>query len=585
MLMLIVFSKLCSFLVKQTVIWKGRVVFLHENMNKTEKIPRIAYFCMEYGLDQQFPIYAGGLGILAGDYLKAAKEENLPIVAIGILWRQDYTEQYIDDHGSPYDVFPVYEFEYLEDTGIMITVNIEGEEVQLKVWKMEHFNNVPLYLLDAGEPGTKHGDYTAKLYGGGAETRIAQEIILGIGGVRTLRTLNIEVDLYHFNEGHAVLAGLELIREKMQEQHLSFEDAWEETRRQVVFTTHTPVDAGNERHSHDLIFRLGANNTMSYEQLVRLGGDPFNMTAAALRISCISNGVSSMHGFTARQMWEEIKDKSPIISITNGVHIKTWQAPEIEEAYRKDGDIWEAHMINKKKLINFVKERTGAQMNPEALLVGFARRAAAYKRTDLIFRDTSVISPVIEGGKIQLLFSGKAHPDDDTGKSIIRELVKMDRHFKNNVVFLENYNMEIAQYIVRGCDIWLNNPCRPLEASGTSGMKAALNGVLNLSVLDGWVGEGVEHGICGWLLDEYPHVTLEDADEDERDLRALYQILLDEVIPTFYNNRPKWVEMMKASVEMSVEKFSSNRMISEYYENMYMKAVREQVRLGAGTQN
>ncbi|NLC11733.1 MAG: alpha-glucan family phosphorylase [Firmicutes bacterium] len=532
---------------------------------------------MEYGLHESLPLYAGGLGILAGDYLKSARDLNLPVIGIGILWRQDYTEQFIDLEGQPYDVYPTYNFDFLEDTDVYTQVNIAGEEVRLKIWHTNRHGNASLYLLDAGRPAMKHGNITARLYGGGPQERIAQEIILGIGGVRALRALGVEVDLYHFNEGHAVLAGLELIREKIEEQGLSFEEAWEETRQQVVFTTHTPVEAGNEKHSHHLLFQLGANNGLSYEQLVRLGGDPFNMTAAALRLSSLSNGVSEMHGKTARKMWNHISEKSPIISITNGVHAPTWQAPEIARAYETGGDLWQAHMEQKKELINFVQEKTGAQMNPDALLVGFARRAAAYKRSDLIFRNTSVIGPVIEEGKLQLIFSGKAHPDDDLGKSIIKDLVKMDRQYKDRVVFLENYNMEIARKIVRGCDVWLNNPCRPLEASGTSGMKAALNGVLNLSVLDGWVGEGLKHRVCGWLLDEHIPEDLQEADEDERDLHALYQILLEEVIPTFYNKREKWVEMMKASIEMAQSKFTSDRMLKEYYERMYLKVFREKI--------
>jgi starch phosphorylase len=536
---------------------------------------------MEYGLDKKLPIYAGGLGVLAGDYLKAAQDLQLPVVGIGILWRQDYTEQFIDADGNLYDVYPTYNYEFLHDTGVMVPVFIEGEEVRLKVWQTDQFQNAPLYLLDAGKPGTRHGNFTARLYGGGDADRIIQEIILGIGGVKALRALWITVDIYHFNEGHAVLAGLELIREKMENHGDSFDKAWGKTRNQVVFTTHTPVEAGNEKHSHELLFRLGANNTLSYEQLLKLGGDPFNMTVAALRLSCINNGVSKIHGETAREMWEGVDQKGPIISITNGVHVGTWQAPEIEEAFSKGGDLWEAHMIQKRRLLTFVQQKTGIKMNPDAMLVGFARRAAAYKRSDLIFRDISAITPILEEGRLQLLFSGKAHPNDDLGKSIIRELVKMEERFKKSVIFVENYNMEKALLIVRGCDVWLNNPCRPLEASGTSGMKAALNGVLNLSVLDGWVGEGIRHGVCGWLLDEHPHDLPEAVDEDERDLIILYEILMNEIIPIFYENRFQWLEMMKDSIKMALGKFTSSRMAGEYYEKMYNFA-REKQR-GEGT--
>jgi starch phosphorylase len=548
-----------------------------ENWNE-QNLPRVAYFCMEFGLHEKLPIYAGGLGVLAGDYLKAAKDLQLPVIGLGILWRQDYTEQYIDDHGNLYDVYPTYNYEFLHDTGVMVSVWIGGEEVKLKIWQTDQFDNAPLYLLDAGKPGMKNGKFTARLYGGGSEDRVIQEMILGIGGIRALRALNIDIDIYHFNEGHAVLAGLELIREKMEKRGVSFEEAWEMTRKEVVFTTHTPVEAGNEKHSHDLLFQLGANNTLSYEQLLALGGNPFNMTAAALRLSSINNGVSEIHGETARNMWRGVDNRGPIISVTNGVHVPTWQAPEIREAFEQGGDLWEAHMHQKRKLIDFVAEESGTNLNPDALLVGFARRAAAYKRSDLIFRNVSSISSLLEEGRLQLIFSGKAHPNDDRGKSIIKELVKMDRRFKNSVVFLENYNIKKARLIIRGCDIWLNNPYRPMEASGTSGMKAALNGVLNLSVLDGWVGEGVQHGICGWLLDAHPHPYGEthDIGEDERDLKALYHILINDIIPIYYNNRPRWLEMMKAAIKMSMEKFSSSRMAREYYELMYNYAMEQQ---------
>lgn len=551
---------------------------MYKNDMNYENLPHVAYFCMEYGLSEELPIYAGGLGVLAGDYLKAAKDLQLPVIGIGILWRQDYTEQYIDAQGNLYDVYPTYNYKFLNDTGVVVSVWIRGEEVKLKVWETNQFGNSTLYLLDAGKPGTRHGNFTARLYGGGDEDRVVQEMILGIGGIRALRALQIDVNLYHFNEGHAVLAGLELIREKMDLGGHTFEQAWEMTCGEVVFTTHTPVEAGNEKHSYELLFHLGANNTLSHEQLLRLGGDPFNMTAAALRLSCINNGVSAIHGETARQMWKGIDKKGPIISITNGVHLLTWQAPEVREAYEGGGDLWGMHMQQKNKLIDFVAEKTGNKLNPNALLVGFARRAAAYKRSDLIFRNVSLISSLLEEGKLQLIFSGKAHPNDDVGKSIIKELIRMDRHFKDSVVFLENYNMKKARLIVRGCDIWLNNPCRPMEASGTSGMKAALNGVLNLSVMDGWVGEGVRHGICGWLLDAHPHDhdCAEDVNEDERDLKALYHILINDIIPIYYHDRSRWLEMMRAAIKMSMEKFSSERMAREYYEKMYNFAMEQQ---------
>ena len=532
-------------------------------------LPRVAYFCMEFGLNEKLPIYSGGLGVLAGDYLKAAHDLNMPLVGVGILWRQDYTEQYIDEHGNPYDVFVDHDFDYLKDTGVIVYVNIHGESVPCRVWLVDHYHNAPLYLLDADVYGSRHGWITKRLYWGGEYYRIAQELILGVGGVKALRALDLKVDIYHFNEGHALFAGLELIREKMEEG-LSFERAWEETRKRVAFTTHTPVEAGNEKHSHGLLQEIGAYNGLNFEQMTRLGGDPFNMTQAALRISYIANAVSQLHEGTTRHLWRDTDNSAPITSVTNAVHVPTWQHPAIRRAYDNNEDLWEAHLEVKKQLTEFIRQKTGMVSDPNSLIVGFARRATAYKRSDLIFGDISVIAPMLKEGKLQLIFSGKAHPYDDAGKSIIKDLVIMDRMYKNSIVFLENYDMKIARYMVRGCDVWLNNPRRPMEASGTSGMKAALNGVLNLSVVDGWVAEGPEHGVSGWLLEHQEEN--EHLNEDEKDLQALYRILLNEVIPIYYEDPSRWRRMMRASIEMSQWQFSSERMIREYYENIYKKS-------------
>ena len=538
-------------------------------MKQNTELPRVAYFCMEYGLNASLPIYAGGLGVLAGDYLKAANDLYLPMVGIGILWRHDYTEQFVGEDGWPYDIYPNYDYDFVKDTGITIAVQVEGKDVTCKVRLVDQYGNVPLYLLDTNFPGSAHGWITNKLYGGGTHERIAQEILLGIGGVRLLRALNIDVDVYHFNEGHALFAGIELMREKMAEGH-SFDDSWRSTRRQVVFTTHTPVEAGNEKHNHGELQQMSAYNGLDYQQMVRLGGDPFNMTEAALRLCTVANAVSNLHGHTARMMWRHVADTAPIISITNGVHVPTWQSPDIHRAFKAGNDLWQPHMKAKMELVEFARKHTDARINPEALIVGFARRAAGYKRSDLIFRDTEVVDPLLREGKMQLIFSGKAHPNDQEGKRIIRDLVLMDRKYKNSVVFLENYNMEIAQLMIRGCDVWLNNPVRPLEASGTSGMKAAMNGVLNLSVVDGWVGEGPQHGISGWLLDIH-HGHNDPEQQNVHDLQALYKVLFNDVIPTYYNNKSRWVDMMRASIDMSHYKFSSARMIREYYESMYRR--------------
>ncbi|AZR74873.1 alpha-glucan phosphorylase [Anoxybacter fermentans] len=530
---------------------------------------------MEYGLDDSLHIYCGGLGILAGDYLKAAKDLGLPVVGIGILWRQDYTNQYVGVDGWPYDIYKTYDFDFLKDTGVTIQVRVRGTDVTCKVWKADQFENAPLYLLDAGYPDTPNGWMTSKLYGGVEQDRLANEIILGIGGVRALRALGIDVDLYHFNEGHAVFAGFELIREKMA-LGMDFEKALNTTRKEIIFTTHTPVMAGNESHDIGLIQYMEANNGLNYEQLKRLGDDPFNMTIAGLRMAYLANGVSKLHTKTANRMWEHIQDRARIICITNGVHVKTWQDPRIRLAYERNEDLWQPHMEIKKELIQFVKDITGRELNPETLTIGFARRAAPYKRGELIFRNADAIEPLFREGKLQLIFSGKAHPNDNPGKEIVQKLVQMSRKYPENVIFLENYDMSICKHLISGCDIWLNNPKRPLEASGTSGMKAAVNGVLNLSVVDGWVAEGPEHEVSGWLIDEVFKSLPEKETEDEKDLQALYHLLYENVIPTYYKDRERWVNMMRASIEMASYQFSAQRMIKDYYEKMYKPAYQAQ---------
>lgn len=534
-----------------------------------DEMPGVAYFCMEYGLDKELPIYAGGLGVLAGDYLKAAADLNVPLVGQGILWRQDYTEQFIGEDGRPYDVYPNFDYDFVKDTGITVQVRVRGADVTCKVRLVDQYGNAPLYLLDTNFPGSEHGWMTSRLYGGTNQDRVAQELLLGVGGIRALRALNIPVQVYHFNEGHAVFAGIELIREKM-EQGMPFTEAWEATRSQIVFTTHTPVEAGNEIHEHSLLQHMEAYNGLNYEQMSQIGDNPFNMTVAALRLSTVANAVSKLHGTTSRKMWCNVWESAPIISITNGVHPKTWQDPGIKQAFDKGTDLWEPHFKNKLELIKYIEAKSGSKLNADALLVGFARRAAPYKRSDLIFRNSQIIDPLINEGKLQLVFSGKAHPNDGIGKDIIHDLVKMDKKYQDNVVFLENYNMEIAQLMVRGCDVWLNNPKRPLEASGTSGMKAAMNGVLNLSVVDGWVAEGCQHGISGWLFDSVEKAA-DLWNQDEADLKALYQILINEVIPTYYQDRNKWVEIMRGSIDMAHWQFSSHRMLREYYDLMYNK--------------
>ncbi|SKA90635.1 starch phosphorylase [Caloramator quimbayensis] len=531
-------------------------------------LPKVAYFSMEYGLDTCMRTYAGGLGILAGDYIKGAKDYNFPIIPIGIKWKQGYTDQMIDENGKPYDTYHNYEYDFLEDTGVKVTVNIRKRDVVCKVWKVDKFGNVPLYLLDTDIPENEDKWITGQLYGWFKEERIAQEMVLGIGGIKALRALGMDVDVYHFNEGHAVFAALELIREKM-ERGLSFEDALNETRKQVVFTTHTPIIEGNESHTLDSLMYMGANNGLSLEQMVKLGGDPFNMTVASLRTSRISNAVAKLHEVTANKMWKHIEDKSNIIGITNAIHIPTWVDDNMIDAAKGNGDLWECHMKNKKELIDFVYERNGVKLDADVLLIGFSRRAAPYKRSNFIFSDVNVIEPLLKNKKLKMVYSGKAHPLDDTGKKIIENIVSISKKYPDSVVFLENYDMTIGKMLTRGSDVWLNNPRRPKEASGTSGMKAAMNGVLNLSTLDGWWPEACNHGVNGWQFGN-GFESENEQELDKNDITALYEVLLNEVIPTYYNNRAKWVDMMKNSILSTMEYFSVKRMLQEYFEKMYI---------------
>lgn len=535
---------------------------------KTASLPHVAYFCMEYGLQNDFKAYAGGLGILAGDYMKGAKDYNYPIVGLGIKWKQGYTDQMIDKDGQPYDTYHNYDYsDILEDTGVTVNVMIRKRNVACKVWKLSAFGNADLYLLDTDVPGNEDAWITGQLYGWFGEERIAQEMVLGIGGVRALRLLGIPIDVYHFNEGHALFAGFELMREKM-EAGATFEEAWEASRNEIVFTTHTPVVQGNESHPIDRLLYMGANLGMTANQLRKLGGDPFNMTVGALRLSKKSNAVAKLHGETANDMWKRVRGRSEIIPITNAIHIPTWVDEKMIEIAENGGDLWTQHLKNKQNLVDFVKGRTGQELNVNNLIIGFSRRAVPYKRSDLIFSKAEVIDPILKEGKIQIIFSGRAHPLDDTGKAIAANLVDMSKKYPNAVVFLENYDMNIGAALTRGSDVWLNNPRRPKEASGTSGMKAAMNGVLNLSILDGWWPEACEHGVNGWQFGD----GFESEDEkllDDHDREALYNVLLNEVLPTYYDNHTKWVDMMRASILSTKDYFGVKRMLEEYYEELY----------------
>ena len=523
---------------------------------------RVSYFCMEYGLDSDFKIYSGGLGILAGDILKAAKDLEKPLVAVGILWRQGYNRQIIEQDRIT-DCFPEYNYDFLKDTGGAVDVVIRGRKVKLKVWLCDCFGNVPLYLLDANLPENADRLITGQLYGWFGEERIAQKMILGIGGVRALRALGIVTDIYHFNDSHPIFAGFELIKCKMADG-MTFAQAKKAVRNSIVFTTHTPVEAGNEVHSHELLLYMGAYDGLTKRQAVSIGGDPFNMTVAGLRLSKTANGVAQLHGETANNMWSYVSEAAPIIAVTNGVHNGTWQDEAIAAACH-DGDIMAGHMVLKRRMLDEIARRNGVKLDENVLTIGFARRAAPYKRAQLIFSKPEIIEGLLAEKKLQIVFAGKAHPNDLAGKALVGKMYEMSRKYKDSIVFLQDYDMKIGAMLTRGCDVWLNNPVRPMEACGTSGMKAAMNGVLNFSTLDGWWPEGCEHGINGWQIGG----GYVGENQDEHDADSLYETLINEVMPTYYNDKSKWTDMMRASVKMSTYRFSAARMVEDYYDLMY----------------
>ena len=535
---------------------------LEDNMKKRS----VAYFCMEFGLDNSFKIYSGGLGILAGDILKAAKDLDYPMVGVGILWRQGYNKQQIDGNGMPVDCFCEYRYDFLKDTGVEVSVKIRNRKVRAKVWLCDCFGNAPLYLLDTFIEGNNDSLISGQLYGWFEEERIAQEMILGIGGVKALRKLGIKPDIYHFNDSHPIFAGFELLKREMKEGK-SFEKALKSVRKKVVFTTHTPVEAGNEKHDYSVLKYMHASNGFTGDQVKWLGGNPFNMTVAGLRMSRIANGVSKLHGKVARKMWSHVLHSAPIISITNGVHNGTWQIDGIYDLATENNrdEIWRIHTENKRRMLEYIEKKCGVRLNEEALTIGFARRAAPYKRGDMIFSNIQKLEKLFAEDKLNLIFSGKAHPNDMDGKEIISNVYKMAEKYPDHIVFLQNYDMEIGQLLTRSCDVWLNTPRRPQEACGTSGMKAAMNGVLNFSVLDGWWDEYCVHGINGWQIGGREVAE----NQDEADSESLYDTLLNEIVPTYYYDREKWIKMMVESIATSSVQFSASRMLRDYSRKMY----------------
>jgi glycogen phosphorylase len=541
--------------------------------------PLVAYFSMEFGIEESLPIYSGGLGVLAGDHLKAAAELGIPLVGVGLLYRGGYFRQLIDASGRQTE-----EYESLDPAAlglvhadVSIEVELDGEAIVADVWRKDVGsavgNIVPLYLLDVDL-------LTDALYSGDREHRIRQELLLGVGGVRALAALGVEANVFHMNEGHSAFLAIERVR-ALVVGGMATPDAIQHVKRTTVFTTHTPVPAGNEVFGDELVTRyagaLAAEAGIDDAQLLALGdfGKPgdFGLTPMSLRLSAYANGVSELHGQVAREMWASLAGVDAEIGhITNGVHLGTWLDPALASLLREtgvdpsappddanwaaaadlDGDrLWDVHAAAKRRLA----ART--HLDPERLTIGFARRFATYKRAALVFTDLERLLAL----PVQLVVAGKAHPQDVPGKDVMQEIVELSREHADRIVFLENYDIGLAQTIIPGCDVWLNNPIRPLEASGTSGMKAAVNGVLNLSVLDGWWPEGYDREV-GWAI---------DGSADEADLEQLYRLLEEQVVPT-WNDRARWRQMMTASIARLAPRFSMQRAVIEYTERYYLPA-------------
>lgn len=604
----------------------------------------IAYFSAEYGLDQILSIYSGGLGILSGDHLKAASDLGLPLVGVGLLYKNGYFHQVINREGRQESVYTDIDLENLpiipakdaSGNDLIISEKIQRRRVYLKVWQV-NVGRIRLYLMDSDIPENSDEDLreiTKRLYGGDQDMRIRQEIVLGMAGTKLIKELGLKPTVYHMNEGHSAFLLLELMRELIEDKKIAFKIARDIVTAQTVFTTHTPVPAGNDIFNIDLIDKYFKNFWTSLgierEEFLRLGVAPnqptesgFNMGILALKIAGKKNGVSKLHGEVSRELfgecWPDIaSNESPITHVTNGIHTCSWLAPRLKELYNDylapywqdkiheeetwkkiqdipNADLWNAHISRKEKLLKLVKEnvtnrlrRNGtsydeimqitSKLNPNALTIGFARRFATYKRATLIFRDLERITEILnnQDRPVQLIFAGKAHPRDIEGQELIRQIneLSMKPQFKGKIFLLEDYDIEMARYLVSGVDVWLNNPRRPMEASGTSGQKASVNGVVNFSILDGWWVEGYNKK-NGWIIGTNEEYTSYDI-QDNADCQSIYSTLENKIIPMYYDKEfdedfsNSWVQTMKNSIISTGGMYSTARMVVDYTEKLYL---------------
>ncbi|MFT4261486.1 MAG: alpha-glucan family phosphorylase [Candidatus Woesearchaeota archaeon] len=551
--------------------------------------PRIAYFSMEIGVKEEMETYSGGLGILAGDTLKSGADLKMPILGVTLLHEKGYFKQKIVN-GEQQELNESWnKEEYLTKLDVQVTVSISGRDVKVGAWKYEltgiSDNKIPIILLDTNIEGNSDYDrtLTSYLYGGDRYYRLCQEVILGVGGVKILKELGYdEIYTYHMNEGHAALLIIELLEQiKELNPGKSLEEYEQLIKKKCVFTTHTPVPAGHDCFSHEQamdVLKGYPSVTLKFIDI----SDGLNMTHLALKFSRFVNGVARRHSQVSRDMFPGYEIKS----ITNGVHSRTWVCDELAEVFNRnismwnenpeflrealkinDEEIWTAHQSAKKKLIEYINSKYNLDFNIDTFTVGFARRATGYKRASLLFRDIESLKNVSEKGGIQIVFGGKAHPNDTQGKEYIKHIHGLKDQIRGDVkfIYLEDYDMALAKIILSGVDLWLNTPLRPNEASGTSGMKAAHNGVPSLSVLDGWWLEGCIEGITGWSIGEG---YVEGQNQDEVDAKSIYE-KLEKIIPTYYSNRKEWISIMKHSISVNASYFNTHRMIKEYVSKSY----------------
>lgn len=608
-----------------------------------KKNHRIVYFSAEYGLNEVLPIYSGGLGVLSGDHCKSASDLGIPFTAIGLFYKQGYFSQHINRDGWQETNFTTLNTTQLpikpalDDKGEQICINIEfaGRVVYAKVWKAA-VGRIFIFLMDTDVEQNSPSDrtLTSRLYGGDQETRIQQEIFLGIGGIKVLDALGISGTIYHMNEGHSAFMGLELIRKLVQEKHIPFREAKEVVSSSTVFTTHTPVPAGNDVFPLKMIDKylsnywgsLGINRHEFLDLGLKIGDHQnFNMTVLALTLAGRKNGVSELHGAVSRNIFNNVwpgvpEEEVPITHITNGIHTLTWLSPSIKHIYNKyldpdwndklydkniwekidvipDEELWKTHCVLKTKMIGFVRDKLRDQriangesiesvrevdtlLDSNALTIGFARRFATYKRANLIFRNVARIQKILNNPQMpmQIIFAGKAHPADGPAHEVIKNINDIARQegFRGKVILVENYNMTLARNLVQGVDVWLNNPRRPLEASGTSGQKVCINGIINFSILDGWWCEGF-NGKNGWAIGDDSFYDNEGY-QDNADSESIYNILEKQIIPTFYDRDDKgvpvkWVAVMKQSIKSLTAMYSTHRMVQEYTNRMYVPSM------------